>query len=49
MDVDRWMDGQDGPEMQDQMVDDETTAPDASVGDAWVMAGTRTAWYWVYA
>ena len=48
MDMDRWIDGQDAPEMQDQMVDDEMMAPDASVGDTWVMAGTHMAWYWAY-
>jgi len=48
MDVDRWMDRHDGLEMQYQMVDDEMMGPDVSVGDAWVMARTCTAWCWPY-
>ena len=48
MDVDRWMDKHDGLEMQDQMVDDKTTGPDASMGDSWVMARTCLVWYWAY-
>ena|SRR5882724_8644908 len=48
MDMDRWMDRHDGLEMQDRMVDDKMMGPDVSVGDAWVMARTCTAWCWPY-